>query len=161
METIVTTPKPKYLSELAICLMEFKNASGRVYASIWWDPTYRLIVDVWEGAAGTPENFKAVLLKVLDFVKEFKAKRWLAELSGMQGGFQKNEEWLKSFVMVKAEELGIEAEAVVMPGDIFATFSTKNTVTFLKANSGSYKRLRIEAFSEVGKAWEWLMERCK
>lgn len=156
METIVTTRRPKYLSERAICLMEFKNAAGHVYASIWFDPIRSLICDVWDGAAGTPENFKLVLLDVIKFIKYHKAKYWLADLGGMKGGFQKNEEWIKTFVMVEVEKAGVIREAVVMPGDIFATFSAKNTVTFLKAASGTYKRLTIESFKDVATAWDWI-----
>jgi len=156
METLLKAPR--HLSN-AVLLAEFKNAAGRVYASIWYDASLNLICDYWEGAAGTPGNFQAVLLDVIKFAKQHKAKRWLADLGGMQGGFQKNEDWLKTFVMVEAEKAGITSEAVVMPGDVFAKFSAQKTAAFLKGASGAYNRLTIEAFQHAEKALEWLIKR--
>lgn len=47
-------------------------------------------------------------------------RKWLANLSDMQGGFKGSEKWLQEHIVPTVEKLGMRYEAVIISKDIYA-----------------------------------------
>jgi hypothetical protein len=132
-------------------LHQFKNAAGKVYATVSFDEATKCISDTWEGLFGTQENFRTVLLYITNAIEERKAVSWLADLSQMNGSFDGSKQWIIDTVMPRVIGAGLRFEAVVLPKNVFSKLSTTDTIMKLS-------NFEIRQFDNLEKAKSWLKE---
>jgi hypothetical protein len=64
---------------------------------------------------------------VLDNIAEYKSKKWLADISLMEGNFERAKDFIARNIIPKAMELGLQCEPLVLPNEIFALVSAQET----------------------------------
>ena len=132
-------------------LQEFKTTSDDVYAKVYYDEEKNTITDVWEGAFGTQENFRTVILYMSDQILSRGITRWLADLRDMNGSFDGSRDWMTQEIMPKLIQNGLLFEAIVLPKNIFAKLSTRDAIMKI-AN------FELRQFDNVEAAKAWLNE---
>ena len=132
-------------------LQEFKTTSDDVYAKVYYDEEKNTITDVWEGAFGTQENFRTVILYMSDQILSRGITKWLADLRDMNGSFDGSRDWMTQEIMPKLIQNGLLFEAIVLPKNIFAKLSTRDAIMKI-AN------FELRQFDSVEAAKAWLNE---
>ena len=132
-------------------LQEFKTTSDDVYAKVYYDEEKNTITDVWEGAFGTQENFRTVILYMSDQILSRGITKWLADLRDMHGSFDGSRDWMTQEIMPKLIQNGLLFEAIVLPKNIFAKLSTRDAIMKI-AN------FELRQFDNVEAAKAWLNE---
>ena len=75
-------------------LKEFKDTSGKAYATVHYEEETDIISDVWNGVFGSQDNFREVLVYVQEQILTRNIKKWLADLRNMQGSFDGSKDWI-------------------------------------------------------------------
>ncbi|HEY0655611.1 MAG TPA: hypothetical protein VGD65_20900 [Chryseosolibacter sp.] len=128
---------------------ELKNSAGEIYVTIYFDSEAACTVDVWTGNFETIENFTYGLMTVLQNIKHFNAKKWLADLSRIDGDFEFAKSFIADTIVPQAIRYGLQFEALVLPDNIFAMLSVQETLQKID-------HLEICCFGTVEEAKEWL-----
>jgi hypothetical protein len=131
---------------------EFRNSAGEVYVTVFYDDETKCTVDIWTGKFDSIENFTYGLMAVLSNIKQFKAKKWLADLSEIEGDFEFAKSFIAETIVPQAMSHGLQFEALVLPDNIFAMLSVQETLQ--KINN-----LEIRIFGTVDEAKQWLAEK--
>jgi hypothetical protein len=131
---------------------ELRNSAGQIYVTVYYEDDWRCTVDVWTGKFESPENMTYGLMTVLENIKEFRAKKWLADLTKIEGDFEFAKLFIAETVVPQAMRYGLEFEALVLPNNIFAMLSVQETLQ--KIND-----LEIRIFGTVEDAKDWLNEK--
>jgi hypothetical protein len=131
---------------------ELKNAAGQTYVTVYYDDDLKCTVDVWTGKFESVENFTYGLMEVLENIKEFNAKKWLADLEKIEGDFEFAKSFIAETIVPQAMKYGLEFEALVLPNNIFGMLSVQETMQ--KMN-----HLEIRMFGNVEDAKDWLNEK--
>ena len=135
---------------MKLSLQQLRDSSGRVYATIYFDTELNATVDVWEGPFGSTDNLKHGLMLVLNNIKEFGSKKWLADISLMQGSFELAKDFIAHEIIPKAMQLGLKCEALVLPDEVFALVSVQ------EAGSQLDNPFELRMFATVEDATAWL-----
>lgn len=130
---------------------EFKKENGVLYAQVSIDRQRAILQDTWLGGFDTQENFRKVLSFIASQIEEQKIVGWLADLREMEGYFDESSEWLSQELMPRAINAGLLKEAIVLPKNVFARLSTKETV--LKIQD-----FELRQFHNYSQAEKWLNE---
>ncbi len=95
------------------------------------------------------ETYKMLFLKILDYIKEYRATGFLSDIrkEGIVAPISSN--WVQTEIMPKAFALGLKKIAVIMDADVFKKFYIK---TIEKAAGSD----RIQYFDHYEPANEWL-----
>ena len=133
--------------------VELQHADGRVFATIYYDTDLQATVDIWYGEFGNIENLKTGLLHVLDNIRAFHSKKWLADISKIEGNFDAAKEFIATEVMPQAMEYGLTCEALVLPHNIFSLLSVQETGLQM------INHFELRMFATVELAIEWLNSR--
>lgn len=141
---------PSYFWRMKLGLTELKNQSGRVYATIYFDTVLKATVDIWQGPFGNTDNLKQGLMLVLDNIKEHKSKKWLADISLMEGNFDLAKNFIARNIIPRAMELGLQCEALVLPNEVFALVSVQ------EAGLQMINHFELRMFATVEDATSWL-----
>jgi hypothetical protein len=141
---------PSYFWRMKLNQQELKDSDGRTYATIYYDTELNATVDVWIGQYGDIENLKRGLMLVLDNIAIHKSKKWLADISKLEGDFQEAKDFIAPNVIPKAMDLGLMCEAVVLPNEVLALISVQ------EAGSQLINHFELRMFAKVQDAIEWL-----
>jgi hypothetical protein len=141
-----------YFWSMQLGKKELKNSAGNTYVTVYYEDDWKCTVDVWTGDFDGVENFTYGLMAVLENIREFRAKKWLADLSRIEGDFEFAKTFIAETVVPAAMKHGLEFEAIVLPNNIFAMLSVQETLQ--KINN-----LEIRIFGTVEDAKEWLMQK--
>lgn len=128
---------------------ELRNSTGDIYVTVYYDDDSKCTVDVWTGKFEDAEHFSYGLMAVLENIKEFKAKKWLADLTQIEGDFEFAKSFIAETIVPIAMRYGLQFEALVLPDNIFAMLSVQETLQ--KINE-----LEIRCFGTVEEAKDWL-----
>lgn len=128
---------------------ELQNSAGETYVTVYYDDDCKWTVDIWTGKFESVENFTYGLMTVLENIREFRAKKWLADLSRIEGDFSFAKSFIAETVVPRAMKYGLEYEALVLPNNIFAMLSVQEALQ--KIND-----LEIRIFGTVEDAKDWL-----
>jgi hypothetical protein len=126
-----------------------KNSSGSVYVTVYYDLDLAATVDIWKGPFETVDNFKKGLELVLENIQQFKAKKWLADISLMEGNFEFAKEYIPHQIIPRAMDYGLQCEALVLPHNIFTLLSVQET----QLQQINHFELRLFATIEDAKEW--------
>lgn len=132
---------------------ELKNSTGNIYVQVFFDTSCSATTDVWTGDFETKENFEAGLALVVQNIKKFQAKKWLADLSNMQGSFEPARDFILKSVIPEAINHGLRYEALVLPDNIFAMLSVQDAMEKIDND------FSIRLFGSITEAREWLNSR--
>jgi hypothetical protein len=132
-------------------LHKFKSTAQEIYLTIAVDLEMQCVMDTWQGSFGLQENFKNGMEAVVKVLAEYGYSKWLADLSNMKGAWDSSREWMLNELLPKAVEAGLRHEAIVLPKDIFAKLSTKDTIIEID----SYE---CRQFTELEQAKQWLKQ---
>jgi hypothetical protein len=127
----------------------FRKENGKIYATIGIDEELNAVVDVWEGYFGSIENFNKVLLRMTEILEERHYPYWLADLRNLEGPFTASSAYIVNEIVPRLMKAGLKREAIVLPENLFAETSVKDTVQVL-----SNRNLRL--FNNYQKARNWL-----
>ena len=130
---------------------ELKKADGQVYAEIYHDPKNQLVMDVWKANFGTQQNFKDVILKAIEIIKERKCTRWVGDLRDMKGSFDSSSIWLFNVAVPQAMAYGLRRTALIWPSNVFSKLSVKDTMQRIN-------NLEIRAYDNPEGAFEWVLK---
>jgi hypothetical protein len=130
-------------------IQHLKNSKNETYVTIYYDDTLEAVVDVWTGSFENPENFYEGLGLVLTTIETHHAKKWLADLSQIQGDFAFARGFITAEVIPTAMKHGLLFEALVLPDDIFAMLSVSEAMQMVD-------HLQIRLFGTVDEATAWL-----
>ncbi len=128
---------------------EIRNSLGNIYVTVFYDTQFSATVDVWTGPFENEAKMKAGLMLVLENIAEFKAKKWLADLTCIEGNFEAVKEFIAMTVIPKAVALGLKREAVVLPNNIFSLLAVQETMQIIE-------NFQIRIFGSVDDAVAWL-----
>jgi hypothetical protein len=131
-------------------LKELRTPDGRVYATIYFDTALNATVDVWTGPFGHTLNLKKGLMLVLDNIKQHRSKKWLADISLMEGNFDLAKNFIAQHIIPKAMDLGLRCEALVLPHNVFAMVSVQETGLQM------INHFELRMFATVQEAKDWL-----
>jgi hypothetical protein len=141
-----------YFWSMQVGKKEFRNSAGKTYLTIYYDDGLKCTVDVWTGDFEGVENFTYGLMAVLQNIKQYHSKKWLADLSKIEGDFEFAKTFIADTVVPTAMKYGLEFEALVLPNNIFAMLAVQETL--MKIND-----LEIQIFGTVDDAKKWLGEK--
>jgi hypothetical protein len=141
-----------YFWSMQLGITQLKNSAGETYVTVYYDDDCRWTVDIWTGEFETVENFTYGLMTVLENIREFRAKKWLADLSKIEGNFEFAKSFIADTVVPTAMKYGLEFEALVLPNNIFAMLSVQEALQ--KIND-----LEIRIFGTVEEAKKWLEDK--
>jgi hypothetical protein len=127
-----------------------KNSSGHIYVTVYYDFDLQATVDVWTGPFETVENFKKGLELVLENIRDFRPRKWLADISMMEGNFEFTKEYIPRQIIPKAMEYGLQCEALVLPHNIFTLLSVQET------HLDEINHFELRMFATVNDAKVWL-----
>lgn len=125
------------------------NGKGQQYVSVYYDNILKATVDEWVGDFETKENFISGLDIVLKNIQENNSKKWLADLTQIEGDFSFMKNHILEFVIPKAKKAGLLYEALVLPFNIFAILSVQTAMEEING-------IEIHLFSSVEEASNWL-----
>ncbi|NBW35499.1 MAG: hypothetical protein EBR30_10870 [Cytophagia bacterium] len=130
-------------------LVALKNSKGDEYVFVYYDTLLNATIDEWVGKFETKENFVAGLNLVLSNITKYRSKKWLADLTKIEGDFSPMKDYILEFIVPEAKKVGLSFEAVVLPFDIFAMLSVQSTVD-------EFEDFAIKIFLTVEDAVNWL-----
>lgn len=130
---------------------KFYTSAGTLYATVNIDLDENMISDTWTNNFGSQDNFKKVLLYIVDKIEQYRLTKWLANLTDMNGSFDSSRDWLAKEIMPSAIGAGLMKEAVVLPKNIFAKLSTTDTI--MRINN-----FELRQFASINEAQQWLKE---
>lgn len=133
-------------------LIALKNSKGIEYVVIYYDALLNATIDEWIGNFENKENFVAGLDQVLANIKRNKSKKWLADLTRIEGDFSQMKDYILNFIVPEAKRAGLLYEALVLPFNIFAILSVQTTMQ-------EFEGIEIKIFSSVDEAVEWLQSK--
>jgi hypothetical protein len=125
------------------------NSEGLPYVSIYFDDVLQATTDIWTGAFETEENMKEGLRLVLKNILKYNSKKWLADLSQIEGDFSFAQEYIAHEVVPKAMSYGLQFEALVIPKSIIGMLAVQETLQI-------FNHLEIRMFGSVDEATAWL-----
>lgn len=125
------------------------NSKGLPYASIYFDDVLMATTDVWTGAFETEDNMKEGLRLVLKNILKYNSKKWLADLSKIEGDFSFAQEHIAHVVVPEAMSYGLRYEALVIPQSIISMLSVQETLQI-------FNHLELRMFGNVDEAKAWL-----
>ncbi|TRX61842.1 hypothetical protein FNH22_03445 [Fulvivirga sp. M361] len=131
-------------------LKEFKDTSGKAYAIVHYEEETDIISDVWNGVFGSQDNFKEVLVYVQEQILARNIKKWLADLRNMQGSFDGSKDWIAEEIMSKLIKNGELFQAIVLPNNIFAKLSARDTIK-------KVSNYELKQFHDPEEARNWLV----
>lgn len=135
----------------------FLRANGQVYAIVGVNPDLLVVSDVWFGGFDSQNEFKDVLVHVLDLIRNGKMRYWLADLRFLASDFGPSEDWLVKTLMPAVIGAGLEREAVVLPGAAIA----KEGEDIYRTASTALRDIadgRVRGFTDISLAKRWLLE---
>ncbi|GCC53452.1 hypothetical protein SanaruYs_36960 [Chryseotalea sanaruensis] len=130
-------------------IISLKNVKGVQYVTIYYDTILSATVDEWVGDFETKENFISGLYIVLTNIQKNKSKKWLADLTKIEGDFSFMKDHILQFIIPQAKSAGLLYEALVLPYNIFSILSVQ---TAMEEVDG----IEIHLFSSVQEAGIWL-----
>lgn len=130
-------------------IVSLRNSKGLVYVTAYYDTDLNATVDEWVGEFETKENFISGLNLVLHNIQKYNAKKWLADLTKIEGDFSAMKDHILEFIIPQAKKSGLLYEALVLPFNIFAILSVQ---TAMEEVNG----IEIHLFSSVQEAADWL-----
>ena len=125
------------------------NSKGRPYATIYFDDVLQATTDVWTGPFETEENMKEGLRLVLKNILKYNSKKWLADLSEIEGNFSFAQEYIAHQVVPEAMSYGLRYEALVIPHSIISMLSVQETLQI-------FNHLELRMFGNIDEAKSWL-----
>jgi hypothetical protein len=125
------------------------NSEGLPYVSIYFDDVLQATTDIWTGAFETEENMKEGLRLVLKNILKYNSKKWLADLSQIEGDFSFAQEFIAHEVVPQAMGYGLRFEALVIPNSIISMLSVQETMQI-------FNHLELRMFATYDAAKEWL-----
>lgn len=125
------------------------NSRNEPYVSIYYDNELRASVDVWVGDFESEENFILGLTFVLECLKKNNARKWLADLSGIEGDFSFIKPYIINYIIPEAKKFGLQYEALVLPHNIFGLLSVQTAMEEIEG-------IEIRLFATVDQAIAWL-----
>jgi hypothetical protein len=131
--------------------IDFRNIKNEVYATLLFNEELKCLHDTWYGAFGTQENFRKVLLTILEKCREpeNRSAMMLTDVSNMAGSFDSSNEWIQTEMTPKFVQNGLKYHAMVIPKNIFSKLSVKDYIQKLEL-------LEIRQFGEIEEAKKWL-----
>lgn len=130
-------------------IVSLKNSKGSEYVTVYYDKKLGATIDVWIGDFESNENFIEGLNLVLENIKHNKSRKWLADLTKIEGDFSFMKEYILKFIIPHAKEAGLLYEALVLPYDIFAILSVQTALE-------EFEGIEIHLFPTVIEAGDWL-----
>lgn len=125
------------------------NAKGLQYVTVYYDTKLNATVDKWVGEFETKENFISGLDLVLSNIQKNNSRKWLADLTKIEGDFSFMKSYILEFIIPQAKKSGLLYEALVLPFNIFAILSVQ---TAMEEVNG----IEIHLFPSVEEAAGWL-----
>lgn len=125
------------------------NSRNEPYVSIYYNDTLQASVDVWVGDFESKENFILGLSFVLECIKKNNARKWLADLSGIEGDFSFMKAHIIHHIIPEAKKFGLQYEALVLPHNIFGLLSVQTAMEEIEG-------IEIRLFATVEQAVAWL-----
>jgi hypothetical protein len=130
-------------------IVSLTNSKGLVYITVYYDPDLKATVDEWVGEFENKENFISGLDLVLSSIQKNNSRRWLADLTKIEGDFSFMKNHILEFIIPQAKKSGLLYEALVLPFNIFAILSVQ---TAMEEVNG----IEIHLFASVREAEAWL-----
>lgn len=130
-------------------LVTLKNSTGNTYVTVYYNTVLKATVDEWVGHFESKENFIAGLDSVLANINKNRSKKWLADLTKIEGDFSPMKDHILKFIIPEAKKTGLRFEALVLPFNIFAILSVQTTIQ-------EFEGVEIKMFSSVEEASLWL-----
>jgi len=96
------------------------------------------------------ENYKAGLNKMIDFYKEKKVNKWIANLTKMEAISPELQDWANNDWFPRAIEAGVKYMAIVVSEDVFNQLAVENIMTQVT------DVITTHYFSSVDEAKEWM-----
>jgi hypothetical protein len=133
-------------------LVALKNSKESKYVVVYYDTLLNATVDEWIGDFENKESFMAGLDLVLANIRKNKSKKWLADLTKIEGDFSQMKDYILDFIVPEAKKAGLLCEALVLPFNIFAILSVQTTMQ-------EFEGIEIKIFSSVNEAVVWLQSK--
>lgn len=124
------------------------NSKGHPFVSIYYDDVLGATIDIWTGVFETEENMKEGLRLVLKNILKYNSKKWLADLSKIEGDFSFAQEYIAHQVVPEAMSYGLRFEALVIPQSIISMLSVQQTLQIF-----NHLELRMFAHAEEARVW--------
>lgn len=96
------------------------------------------------------DEYKSMLIKVLNFMKLNKVRAFVHNYKPMKGTFANLNDWIMSEI-VPATELGLKGDAMIVNDDIYSSFSIRELI--LKTEN-----IKLKFFKNRIEAEEWAAE---
>ncbi len=125
------------------------NSKGEVYVTVYYNKDLNATVDEWVGEFESKENFISALDLVLSSIQKNNSRKWLADLTKIEGDFSFMKSHIVEFIIPHAKKAGLLYEALVLPFNIFAILSVQTAIEEING-------IEIHLFSSVQEAATWL-----
>ena len=116
-----------------------------------WDNDCRCVVISWKGPFVSGDEYRSILMRVLDLLEEKRASRLLSDSRNMPVMSPDDQKWLQDVWMPRSIKVGLRYSAVVAPKSAL----TKSTLRHIIDDSGDVPRQRA-FFPTVEEAKAWL-----
>jgi hypothetical protein len=130
-------------------LVELKNSKDKTYVVIYYDTFLHATVDEWVGDFESKRNFIAGLDQVLINILKNGSKKWLADLTKIEGDFSDMKDYIIKFIIPEARKAGLQYEALVLPFNILGILAVQTTLL-------EFEGIEIQIFPSVDQASAWL-----
>lgn len=120
------------------------------------DVARSMVTTEWKGYVPSPD-YRAILMQVVDAVTQNKLRLWLSISTHMGIILRSDEKWSVEVFTPMLMQAGLCRVAVVRSADFFGQTASERMVD---ATAG-YVPYKVEFFSSIERADEWLMQELK
>lgn len=152
--------KVNSFTEFSIQLPKPENMDHQVLlnescAEVFFDATKNLTCIHWKSEV-TSVEFRTVLNRSLDFMKQYVAAHWLMDTRLRGKVSEEDHLWLVDKLLPEVFKLGLKRLAVVYANELNPT-----TIEFYKRNEAVFEKYDIQVYftKSLEEAYEWLAER--
>ena len=131
-------------------IKQIMNEEGEVFVSIFSDPEQSLLMDIWNGNFGEPDNVAAVLAYSLGEVAAKKHRYWLSDVSTIDGPLEKGSQAAIRMFELMLDETRLQKFAFVTTRKASAE---RRTLVKTLAKKG----IEVGTFATYPAAMEWLL----
>lgn len=98
-------------------------------------------------------NYKTAFTRGIEFLKEYKATRWLSDIRNEGVVSPANSKWMQEEMLPKAISYGLKKIAAVLKADVFQEFYVKNI-----SKQAAKSNQLMKYFDSIEDANKWLKE---
>lgn len=119
--------------------------------SLEWDKDAKCVKIAWRGAFESGEQYRQLLMRLLDVIEEKRGSRMLFDMRNMPVVSPEDQAWVQSQWMPRSIEVGLKYSAVVMPKAAISRLTLRHI-----AKDASHIDRQRAYFETLEEAREWL-----